>query len=340
MRTLFKDKNVLITGGAGTVGSEIARKLLDCDVAVVRIFDNSESGLFFLREKLGKHDNLRFLLGDVRDKERLARAIENIDFVFHTAALKHVHECEYNPFEAVKTNILGTQNLIDVAIEEEVDKVVFTSSDKAVNPCSVMGVSKLMTEKLITAANYYKGSRRTVIYSVRFGNVLGSSGSVIPLFNQQIRDGGPVTVTNHEMTRFIMPLSQAIELIFKTIKLAKGGEVFVLKMPVMRLVDLVEVMIEELAPKYGYKPEEIEVKVIGRKPGEKMYEELMTEDESTRALETETLFIILPQIQESQQIDYSYQGAKQICASSYTSHNVEPLSKTQLKDMLHKEELI
>jgi len=183
---LFKNKKILITGGTGSIGQEIVREVLKHEPAVVRILDIDETKQFELQQEYEDYENIRFLLGDIRDKERLYRAIEDIDIVFHTAALKHVQACEYNPFEAVKTNVIGTQNLIDVAIDEEVEKVIFTSSDKAVNPTNVMGATKLLAERLITSANYYKGARKTVFSSVRFGNVLGSRGSVIPLFKNQI----------------------------------------------------------------------------------------------------------------------------------------------------------
>jgi FlaA1/EpsC-like NDP-sugar epimerase len=187
MEKLFRNKNVLITGGAGSVGRELAREILEYHPKVLRIFDIDETRRFELQQEFGELENVRFLLGDVRDRARLRYAIENIDIVFHAAALKHVEACEYNPFEAIKTNVLGTQNVIDVAIEEEVSKVIFTSSDKAVNPTNVMGTTKLMCERLMTAANYYRGLRKIAFSSVRFGNVVGSSGSVTPLFKTQIQ---------------------------------------------------------------------------------------------------------------------------------------------------------
>ena len=235
MEKLFRNKNVLITGGTGSVGRELAREILKHHPKVLRIFDIDETRRFELQQEFGELKNVRFLLGDIRDRARLRYAIEDIDIIFHAAALKHVEACEYNPFEAIKTNVLGTQNVIDVAIEEEVSKVIFTSSDKAVNPTNVMGTTKLMCERLMTAANYYRGRRDIVFSSVRFGNVVGSSGSVTPLFKSQIQAGGPLTVTNPNMTRFIMPMSQALELLFKATETAQGGEVFVFKMPAVKV---------------------------------------------------------------------------------------------------------
>ncbi|MCK4721935.1 MAG: polysaccharide biosynthesis protein, partial [Dehalococcoidia bacterium] len=285
-------KRILVTGGTGSIGSEIVRKVLQHEPKVVRIFSNGEEGLFYLQQELRDYSNTRYLVGDVRDIKRLRMAMENIDIVFHTAALKHVHACEYNPFEAIKTNVLGTQNVIEVAFDEEVSSVVNISTDKACNPASTLGVTKLLAERLITNTNFYRGFKKTIFSSVRFGNVLDSRGSVVPLFRKQIQDGGPVTITHPDMTRFIMSLPGAVELVLKVAEIAKGGEIFFLKMPTLRIIDLGQVMIEELAPKYGYKPEDIKIETIGKRAGEKLHEELMTEEESLRAEETEEMYIV------------------------------------------------
>lgn len=340
MEKLFRNKNVLITGGAGSVGRELAREILKHRPKVLRIFDIDETRQFEFQRELEEFDNVRFPLGDVRDRPRLCYAIADIDTIFHAAALKHVEACEYNPFEAVKTNVLGTQNVIDVAIEEEVSKVMFTSSDKAVNPTSVMGTTKLMCERLMTAANYYRGPRRIIFSSVRFGNVVGSSGSVTPLFKTQIQAGGPLTVTNPNMTRFIMPMSQALELLFKATKMAQGGEVFVFKMPAIKVSDLASAMIESLAPKCGYSPSKIKTKVIGSKPGEKMYEELMTDDEAKRALETRDMFIVSPEMKELSSTKFRYPGAKPARARSYKSGDAKLLTKEGIKKMLREGRLL
>lgn len=290
----FKDQKILITGGTGSIGSELVRKLLDCSPRVIRIFSNDENAQFDLEQELKEYSNLRFLVGDVRDKERLKMASEDIDMIFHAAALKHVPLCEYNPFEAVKTNVIGTQNVLEVAIDEEVNKVITISTDKAVNPVNVMGATKLLAERLTIAANYYRGLRKTVFSCVRFGNVLGSRGSVVQLFEKQIKNGGPITVTNPDMMRFVMSPPKAIELVLKAAEIAKGEEIFIFKMPALRVGTLAETMIEELAPKYGYDPKRIKVKIIGRRKGEKLYEELMTEDEATNTYETEDMLVVLP----------------------------------------------
>ncbi len=293
----FRGKNILITGGTGSIGSEIARKLLSYRAGVVRILDIDEEAQFELANELLPTPNIRFLVGDVRDKERIKRAMENIDVVFHAAALKHVPSCEYNPFEAVKTNVLGTQNVIEAAIDEEVEKFITISTDKAVNPVSVMGTTKMLAEKLTISANYYKGPRKTAISCVRFGNVLGSSGSVIPVFVKQISAGGPVTVTDPNMTRFVMTMQRAVELVLKATQMSDGGEVFIFKMPAVRVGDLAEAMIEELAPGYGHVPSEVKTKIIGIRPGEKFHEELMTEEESVWVQETGEMFIVKPPVE-------------------------------------------
>jgi len=294
MVDIFRGKNILVTGGSGSIGGEIVKKLLQHEPNVIRVLSNDENCLFSLEQEIRGHSNLRFLVGDVRDKERLQHAVENIHFVFHAAALKHVPLCEYNPFEAVKTNVLGTQNVIEAAMEEEVEKLVTISTDKAVNPVNVMGATKLLAERLTVSANYYKGLRKTAFSCVRFGNVLDSRGSVVPSFREQIRKGGPITLTDPDMTRFVMSIPKAVELVFKAAEMARGGEIFIFKMPALRIGDLAEAMIEVLASQYGYNPGSIKIEVTGKRPGEKMYEELLAADEATNASETEDMFVITP----------------------------------------------
>ena len=343
MKDLFEGKRILITGGTGSIGQEIIREILKYEPTVVRILDIDETREFELQEELKKYSNVRFLLGDIRDKDRLLRALKDIDIVFHTAAYKHVLSSEYNPFEAIKTNVIGVQNVIEAAIDNAVEKVIFTSSDKAVNPCNVMGATKLLSERLITSTNYYRGAvSDTLFSSVRFGNVLGSRGSVLPLFKKQIQEGGPVTITNKEMTRFVMSTSQTINLLFKVIKIAQGGEIFIFKMPVIRIIDLAEVMIEKLAPIYGYNADDIAIKRIGNKPGEKMYEELMTMEESMRSLETQEMFIVLPAIEEElYTINPSlYPKVQQSELRSYHSDEMEPLSKKEIHNLLYNGKML
>jgi FlaA1/EpsC-like NDP-sugar epimerase len=344
MVDIIKGKNVLITGGAGSVGKELVLELLKNKPKVIRVFDNNEKDLFNLQEELNFSEQIRFLFGDIRDKERLEMALADIDIVYHAAALKHVYICEYSPFEAVKTNIIGIQNLIEAAIDNNVERVIFTSSDKAVNPSNVMGTSKLMGEKLIIAANTYKGKHKTRFSCVRFGNVLGSSGSLIPLISEQIKKGGPVTLTHNEMTRFIMSNVQSIKLLIKTMKTMVGGEIFVLKMPSVRIINIIDVLISNMSPKYGHKPNKIKIKTIGVKPGEKLYEELMTEVESERAVETKDMFIILPHFTESELLkpDFykKYSKYSRPSLKSYNSADLKKLSKKDIRDMLIKEALL
>lgn len=338
----LNNKKILITGGTGSLGRELVRNILKHNPKVVRIFDVDETEQFDLQHELKEHEGVvRYLLGDVRDSERLNRATEGIDLIFHTAALKHVMACEYNPIEAVKTNVLGMQNVIEAAIDNNVGKIIFTSSDKAVNPSNTMGTTKLLAEKLMTSANYYKGARDCVFSSVRFGNVMGSRGSVIPLFRKQIKAGGPVTITDPTMTRFMMSMSQAVELVFKSAEVSQGGEVFIFKMPTINILDLAEVLIAEMAPHYGHRPENIKVEIIGTKPGEKMYEELMTEDEAIRSLEMDDMFIILPQIEdELTKIDVSAYDALPIRSKDYVSKDVIPITKDEIKAILMKDGII
>lgn len=343
MNGFFKNKRILVTGACGTVGRELVRQLLeDYRVNELLGIDNNESELFFLEQRFSKFPNASFYLADVRDRDKLLRMMWGTDVVFHTAAFKHVILCERSPMEAVQTNILGVQNIITAASDNKVERVIFTSSDKAVNPTNVMGTSKLMGERLMSAANGNLRGNGPVFASTRFGNVLGSRGSVIPIFREQIRRGGPVTLTDREMTRFIMSIRDAVQLVIDSAALAQGGEVFVTKMPVIRITDLAQVMIEELAPRYGKDPVKIHVETIGVKPGEKMYEELMNHEETRRALELERYFVIVPAFRRSfRSIDYRYpKTLSREVTNPYHSANETPLSKDQLKKFLISNHLL
>ena len=265
------------------------------------------------------------------------REMRGTDVVLHTAALKHVILCEESPHDAVLTNIQGVINVIDAAEANGVKRLLFTSSDKAVNPTSVMGTTKLMGERLITAANLNRRNHSdTVSASTRFGNVLGSRGSVVPLFKQQIAQGGPVTVTDPGMTRFVMTVRQAAELVLESVFLARGGEVFITKMPVVRISDLAEVMIDLLAPRFGKRPSQIETRIVGVKPGEKMYEELMNEEEVRRTVELDKFFSVLPAFKNVYQtIHYDYAGVLRSHAErAYNSASERAMSKTELAEFL------
>jgi len=288
---MYKNKKILITGGTGTIGQHLVRHLLKELPNVIRIFSRDEYKQFEMQQTLSEFNNIRYLIGDVRDASRLIRAMEDIDYVFHLAAMKHVPFCEYNPFEAVQTNVIGTQNVIQASIQAGVKKVLFMSSDKAISPTNTYGATKLMGERLISAAEYQKGPKSTIFSAVRFGNVMGSRGSIIPLFKKQILEERRVTVTDPDITRYMMTPNQAIALMLEANERAKGGEVFVLKMPIIRLGDLVTVMVRAAQEKYGYKGP-VTIETIGLRPGEKRYEELMTADERAIATETSTMYII------------------------------------------------
>ncbi len=336
MDNIFRDQVILVTGAAGTVGQELVRQLIDFWPLEVRALDNNETELFLMNEAYKSRPNFIAYLGDVRDASKLNSLARGVDMVFHCAAYKHVYFSEYNPFDAVQTNIMGVQNVIQAAMHNHVKLVVFTSSDKAVNPTTVMGTSKLMGEKLITAANVVNPNSRQRFSSVRFGNVMGSRGSVIPVFFQQIKNGGPVTVTDREMTRFIMTIERAAELVLKSAVLSRGGEVMVTKMGIIAIIDLAEVMVEILAPYFGHDPSSIEIKFIGAKPGEKMYEELMTQDEVSRSIDLEDMFVLLPAARSFyHNIEYIYPGDSGKPADRpYISASEPLMSKDKIKDFL------
>jgi Predicted nucleoside-diphosphate sugar epimerases len=335
-------KNVLVTGVCGTVGKEILRQLVLLEPQEIIGIDNNESELFFLNEEYRNYSNVKLFIGDIRDPDKLRRKSKGIDYIVHAAALKHVILCEQSPRDPVLTNIIGTQNVIDAAIANNVRRVIFTSSDKAVNPTNVMGTTKLMGERLITAANAHRRNNETIFSSTRFGNVLGSRGSVIPLFKKQIAQGGPVTLTDPQMTRFIMTLFDAVKLVMSSAEIAKGGEVFVTKMPIARIADLAKVMIEELAPKYGYRPEQIEVKVIGSKPGEKLYEELMNDEETRRTVELNDFFVVKPAFSNVyESVEYTYENAlRQGIDNPYNSSIETPMDIEQLRNYLLSNDLL
>jgi UDP-N-acetylglucosamine 4,6-dehydratase/5-epimerase len=327
MADIFRDKSILVTGGTGSIGSEIVRRLLQSGPKVVRVLSNDENSLFSLQQELKGRTDIRFLVGDIRDKERVRKAVEGIDFVFHAAALKHVPLCEYNPFEAVKTNALGTQNLIEVSLEEKVAKFITISTDKAVNPVNVMGATKLLAERLTISANYYKGARETVFACVRFGNVLDSRGSVVPLFHEQIKNGGPLTITDPDMTRFVMTLPRAIALVLKAAEIAHGGEIFIFKMSAMRIGDLAEVMVAQLAPLYGHDPKNIKIEITGKRAGERSREDLITEEEAENAYEVEDMVVVMP-------VPDSGSKTRGLPPSAYLSRKAPLLTRAQIKKML------
>lgn len=333
MEKFFRDKDILVTGGCGSVGSEIIRQLLKYDVKRVRSFDNRESGQFHLQQGL-PDSRLRVLIGDVRDTERLKRAMKGVDIVFHAAALKHVPLCEYNPFEAVATNVGGTQNVINAVREEGVERMISISTDKAANPVNTMGATKLLSEKLIMNASL--GEVSTFFSCVRFGNVLYSEGSVIPVFIDQIKKGGPVTITSEDMIRFFMNMPEAAGLVLRSAQRMKGREIFILKMKSLRISDLAGVLIEELAPLCRRKPEDIKVKTVGKRPGEKILECLMTEDEAGAAEDLGDMFVIRPGI-----VTPHYSSPERAPHSAdYEGKQANLLSKDEIRKLLRDSGLL
>lgn len=333
MNSFFHDKTILVTGATGSIGSEIVRQLLRLQPKTVRIFSRDEHKQFLMRQEFGDPDTIRYFLGDVRDASRLLRAMEGVHHVFHCAAYKHVPFCEYNSFEAVKTNVLGTQNVLEAAHERGVERVLLVSTDKAASPSNVMGATKLLAERLTTSAMYSRGLHPTIFGSVRFGNVLGSRGSMLPLFCKQVRDGGPVTITDPAMTRFILSIPEAVHLTFAAMEAMRGGEVFILKMPAFRLSDLVQVLIEEVAPLYGRHPASIPTRTIGIRPGEKMQELLMTEEEALYATETERMFVVHSPIEPFTDTSFA-----KCCSTpkAYSSADVPPLGREQLRSIIRE----
>lgn len=335
-RAYLAGKTVLVTGGTGSIGSEIVRQVLQADAAAVRVYSRDEYRQMLLQEELGQDPRLRLLIGDVRDQERLAFAMDGVDIVFHAAAMKHVPACEYNPFEAVKTNVLGIQNVIECAMRANAERMVAISTDKVVSPMNTMGATKLLGERLMMAANRYKGRRRTVFNCVRFGNVLGSRGSVVPLFRRQIERGGPVTVTDARATRFFMSIPQAVHLALEAGGLSRGGYTFVLKMPVIRIWQLAEVMVEELTGR-GSLP--VEIRETGLRPGEKLFEELMTTDEAARAYEAEALFAV-PSVLEPLPPPTPDHGWSRATIARYSSEDQSPITPAQIRRLLKDADLL
>ena len=337
MKEFYRNKTIMITGAAGTIGKELVRQLVDLDPAGLRLLDNNETELFLLGKKYQALGIVRVFLGDVRDLQKLENIARGVDIIFHAAALKHVDISEYNPFDAVQTNIIGVKNVVQAAITCNVPRLIFTSSDKAVNPTSVMGTSKLMGERIVTAANIVNTNGHQIFSSVRFGNVLGSRGSVVHIFANQIRRGQAVTVSDARMTRFIMSIEQAAQLVLEGAMRACGGEVFVTKMPVVRILDLAQAMIELLAPQVGLQPDQVKISFIGAQPGEKFYEELMTEEEARRTKELPTMFAILPSYRAFYRaINYYYPDAlpDRENLQPYISSLEPALTKEEIKEFL------
>ncbi len=338
----YNNKKILIIGGTGTIGRGLVKELIKHNPKVIRIFSRDEYKQFIMQDELSslEYKSFRFLIGDVRDYDRVERAMNDIDIVFNLAAMKHVAACEYNPYEAIKTNVDGMQNVINAAIYHNIDCVMFTTSDKAINPTNSYGATKLLAEKLVQCANYSKGPIKTKFSAVRFGNIIGSRGSVIPLLKKQILEQGRITVTNLEMTRFMMTLKEAINLTMLTVEESYGGEVFVLKMPVFKLKDLVEVVVEETCKKYSLNFKNIKMEIIGVRAGEKMYEELMTEEESAFAYDLGKMYAVIPITFVKSKYENFYKNFKHSEIGRYTSNKQNPITKEDIRKLILSESLI
>lgn len=275
----FKNKKILITGGTGSIGFGLASQLMKYEPSTIRILSNDENSIFEMRRLFPKNNILTFMIGDVRDRDRLNLAIKNIDIVFHAAAMKHVDICEQNPFDAVKTNVVGTSNILEASIIENVSKFVFISTDKATNPTSTLGASKLLAERLTLDASSYRGKGKTIFSIVRFGNVIGSRGSVFQIFLEQIRKGKPLTVTDSRMTRFIMSIPEATNLILEVTNIAKDREVFILKMPSVKIIDLAKSMTRICKDEVLQNKNTPHIKISKLREGERFHEFLITRDE-------------------------------------------------------------
>jgi UDP-N-acetylglucosamine 4,6-dehydratase/5-epimerase len=339
INTIIKNSRILVTGGAGSIGSQLVKRLLQLDPISVRVFDSNETGLFYLSQDISDK-RLRPLYGDIRDRDRLNLAMEDVDYVFHTAAMKHVPICEFNPFEAIHTNIIGTENVILESIQHNVKKVILVSTDKAVNPVNVMGLTKLLAEKMIMAASTYCGIKNTSFCCVRFGNVLNTQGSILPIFKKQIEQGGPITLTDPMMTRFCMTINRAIDLILKALVLSNGGEVFIFKMPTIRLDQLAKALIQYYEFKNQNIRNKIQIKIIGKRAGEKIHEELFTKNESENILENEELFVLLNSLSMQPEADEEYYYSKGFSKTEireYSSNNFDFLSIDEIIGLVKDE---
>jgi len=322
---LFNNQIVLVTGGTGSWGHELVRQLLTYNPKEVRIFSRNESNQFKMKQEFENNPKLNFIIGDIKDKDALFEACQNVKYVFHLAALKHVPVCEDQPAEAMKTNVTGTQNVIDAAIECKVQKVIYISTDKASEPANFYGLSKAIGERLIIHSNLRNTNTKFVC--IRGGNVLGTNGSVIHVFKKQINEKQKIGITDVEMTRFFLTVHDAIKLVFKATFDSLGGEIFVMKMPACKILDLAHVLIDASTNK------NVQIETLGIRPGEKIHEQLLSEYESKMTyIYDEGYYVILPAI-HIEGLKEHYAGYKRVNLESYNS-STGLLSKDKIKEML------
>lgn len=325
---MFNNKVLLITGGTGSFGNAILRRFLQSDLKEIRILSRDEKKQDDMR-KCYSHPKLKFYIGDVRDYQSVLTAVRGVDYIYHAAALKQVPSCEFHPLEAVKTNVLGTENVLEAAINCEVKRVVCLSTDKAVYPINAMGISKAMMEKIIVAKS--RGSDSTVICATRYGNVMASRGSVIPLFVDQIREGKSITITDPSMTRFMMTLDDAVDLVLYAFKHGKPGEIFVQKAPAATIETLAKAITELMdVPNH-------EIRIIGTRHGEKLYEALLSREEMVAARDIGDYYCVPPDLRDLNYGKFVEQGEVKISgAEDYNSHNTTRLDVAGMKTLLLK----
>ena len=334
---MLRGKKILITGGIGSLGHALTSRLLKEDVDTIRIFSRNENKQITMESEF-KDDRLRFLLGDVRDYSRLLRAMEDIDIVFHAAALKHVPKIEYNPFESIKTNVIGSQNVIDNSLKQDVEKVICVGTDKAVSPLNTYGATKLLMEKLFVSANNYVNpeKHRTKFVAVRYGNVLGSSGSVIPKFIDLIKKGKPISITDPNMTRFTITMDEALEFILNATETGKGSEIFIPKLKSYEMSTLTQTLEELLG--------EIKQEITGIRPGEKLHETLINNDEMRYTWNVNDMYMLTNPHQElfnTKELSERYNGIEKVNElTTYSSDVAEKITKNELKEKITNSKLL
>ena len=326
---MFDNKTLLITGGTGSFGNAVLRRFLSTDIKEIRVFSRDEKKQEDMRLEL-KNDKVKFYIGDVRDYDSIGFALSGVDYVFHAAALKQVPSCEFYPMEAVRTNVIGTENVLNAAIANGVKKVIVLSTDKAVYPINAMGISKAMMEKVMVAKSRTVDGKRTVLCGTRYGNVMASRGSVIPLFVKQIKEGQPLTVTEPNMTRFLMSLEEALDLVIYAYEFGKQGDIFVQKAPASTILDLALAVREVFGA-------DNDIKIIGTRHGEKLYETLLTREEKAKADDLGAYYRIMSDNRDLNYNKYFIEGETNVSASEdYNSHNTRRLDKDEVAGLLRK----
>ena len=330
---MFKDKTLLITGGTGSFGNAVLNRFLHSDFAEIRVFSRDEKKQEDMRIAL-KSDKVKFYIGDVREYDSVHDALKGVDYVFHAAALKQVPSCEFYPMEAVRTNVIGAENVIRAAIAREVSRCVVLSTDKAVYPINAMGMSKAMMEKVMVAKSRLCDPGKTVLSATRYGNVMGSRGSVIPLFLRQLQEDKPLTITDPNMTRFLMSLGESVDLVLYAFEHAQPGDIFVQKAPASTVGDLAQALREVLR-------RDNEIKIIGTRHGEKLYESLVSREEMARSEDLGGYYRIPADSRDLNYNKYFVEGETEISRiADYTSHNTNRLSVAQVKDVLMQLDIV